>query len=83
MKTQRRFGRLNTKEVVMEIVRRNKTRESGEDSILIDEEEVEKSFWLSRPDHWVINRKRKKIILLFQEPGQRTIRSHTIGICGG
>ena len=28
------------------------------------EEEVEKSFWLSRPDGWVINRKTKKIILL-------------------
>ena len=26
--------------------------------------EVEKSFWLSRPDGWVINRKTKKIILL-------------------
>ena len=64
MKTHRRFGRLNTKEVVMEIVRINKSRESGEDSILIDEEEVEKSFYLSRPDGWVINRKRKKIILL-------------------
>ena len=52
------------KEVEMEKVRRNKNRESGEDSILIDEEEVEKSFCLSRPDGWVINRKRKKIILL-------------------
>ena len=29
-----------------------------------DEAEVEKSFWLSRPDGWVINRKTKKIILL-------------------
>ncbi len=26
--------------------------------------EVEKSFWISRPDGWVINRKTKKIILL-------------------
>jgi hypothetical protein len=25
---------------------------------------VEKSFWFSRPDGWVINRKTKKIILL-------------------
>ncbi len=38
------------KEVVIEKVRRNKNRASGGDSILIDEEEVEKSFWLSRPD---------------------------------
>ena len=28
------------------------------------EAEVEKSFWLSRPDGWVINRKTKKIVLL-------------------
>ena len=32
------------KEVVIEKVRRNKNRTSGGDSILIDEEEVEKSF---------------------------------------
>ena len=31
---------------------------------MADEAEVEKSFWLSRPDGWVINRKTKKIILL-------------------
>ena len=31
---------------------------------MIDEEEVEKSFWISRPDDWVVNRKMKKIILL-------------------
>ena len=30
----------------------------------MDEEEVEKSFWFSRPDDWVVNRKMKKIILL-------------------
>ncbi len=52
------------KEVVTEKVRRNKNRTSGGDSILIDEEEVEKSFWISRPDDWVVNRKIKKIILL-------------------
>ena len=52
------------KEVVMEEVRRNKNRSSGGDSILIDEAEVEKSFWLSRPDGWVVNMKMKKIILL-------------------
>jgi hypothetical protein len=31
---------------------------------MTDEEEVEKSFCLNRPDGWVINRKMKKIILL-------------------
>ena len=31
---------------------------------MVDEEEVEKSFCLSKPDGWVINRKMKKIILL-------------------
>ena len=45
------------KEAVMEKVRRNKGRSSGGDSIPIDEEEVEKSFWISRPDGWVVNRK--------------------------
>ena len=30
----------------------------------LDEKEVEKTFWLSRPDGWVINRKTKRIILL-------------------
>ncbi len=24
---------------------------------MVDEKEVEKSFWLSRPDGWVVNRK--------------------------
>ena len=31
---------------------------------MTDEVEVEKSFWISRPDDWVINRKTKKIVLL-------------------
>jgi hypothetical protein len=34
------------------------------DSPMVEETEVEKSFWISRPDGWVINRKMKKIILL-------------------
>ncbi len=29
-----------------------------------EDREVERSFWLSRPDGWVVNRKMKKIILL-------------------
>ena len=31
---------------------------------MIDVREVERSFWLSRPDWWAVNRKMKKIILL-------------------
>ena len=31
---------------------------------MTDEAEVEKSFWLSRTDGWLINRKLKKIVLL-------------------
>jgi hypothetical protein len=50
--------------VAIEKVRRNKDRTSGGDSTVIDVGEVEKSFWLSRPDGWVVNRKMKKIILL-------------------
>ena len=38
------------KEVAIEKVRKNKNRASGGDSTLIEEEEVEKSFWFSRPD---------------------------------
>jgi hypothetical protein len=34
------------------------------DSPIADKAEVEKSFWLSRPDGWVINRKMEKILLL-------------------
>ena len=51
-------------EVAMEKARRNKNKTSGEDSTMIDAREVERSFWLSRPDGWVVNRKMKKIILL-------------------
>ena len=50
--------------MVIEKVRRNKDRTSGGDSTVIDVGEVEKSFWLIRPDGWVVNRKMKKIILL-------------------
>ena len=52
------------KEVVIQKVSRNKDRTSGGDSTVIELGEVEKSFWLSRPDTWVVNRKMKKIILL-------------------
>jgi hypothetical protein len=52
------------KEVVIEKVKRNKDRTSGGESTVIDVGEVERSFCLSRPDGWVVNRKMKKIILL-------------------
>ena len=48
----------------MEKVRGRANRQVREDSPMSDEAEVEKSFWLSRPDGWVINRKMKRIILL-------------------
>ena len=51
-------------ERLIEKVRRNKDRTSGGDSTAIDVGEVEKSFWFSRPDGWVVNRKMKKIIVL-------------------
>ena len=50
--------------MAIEKARRNKNKTSGEDSTMIDVREVERSFWLSRPDGWVVNRKIKKIILL-------------------
>ena len=54
----------SAREVAIEKVRRNKNRESGGDSLLILEVEVEMSFWFSTPDDWVVNRKMKKITLL-------------------
>ena len=52
------------KEESMEKVKGRANRQVRADSPMIDEAEVEKSFWLSRSDGWVINRKTKKIILL-------------------
>jgi hypothetical protein len=52
------------KEEVMEKVKGRANSLSRTDSPMVEEVEVEKSFWLSRPDGWVINRKTKKIILL-------------------
>ena len=52
------------KEYAIEKVRGNKNRATSAKSPLVDEKEVEKSFRLSRPDGWVINRKMKKIVLL-------------------
>ena len=65
----------------MEKIRRTKVRTSGGIPTTIDEGEVEKSFWLSRPDGWVVNRKAKRIILLefkrtadYSESNYRDIR---------
>jgi hypothetical protein len=51
---------------------------------MTDEAEVEKSFWLSRPDGWVINRKTKKIILLvfLNSNEQVMLQRPTSRICG-
>jgi hypothetical protein len=48
----------------MEKIKGRETRRARADSPMVVETEVEKSFWLSRPDGWVINRKTKKIMLL-------------------
>jgi ribonuclease HI len=52
------------KEEAMEKTKGRETRRARADSPMVDETEVEKSFWLSRPDGWVINRVTKKIMLL-------------------
>ena len=45
-------------------VRRTKGGAKGAEAHCPDEKEVEKTFWLSRPDGWVINKKTKRIIML-------------------
>jgi hypothetical protein len=52
------------KEEAMEKVKGRANWQVRADSPRVDEAEVEKSFWLTRPDDWVINRKMKKIVLL-------------------
>ena len=52
------------KEESMEKVKERANRRVRTDALMVDEAEVEKSFWLSGPDGWVINRKTKKIVLL-------------------
>ena len=48
----------------MEKINGREIRRAGADSPVVVEAEVEKSFWLSRPDGWVINRKTKRSVLL-------------------
>ncbi len=50
------------KEEAMEKVKGRVNRRVRADSPMVDEAEVEKSFWLNRSDGWVINRKTKKIV---------------------
>ena len=45
-------------------VRKLKGGAKGAEGPNPDEKEVEKTFWLSRPDGWVINKKTKRIIML-------------------
>jgi hypothetical protein len=45
-------------------VRRTKGGTKGAEAHCPDVKEVEKTFWLSRPDGWVINKKTKRIIML-------------------
>jgi len=54
----------SAKEEAMKKTNGREVRRAGADSPMAVEAEVEKSFWLSRPDGWVINRKTKKIVLL-------------------
>jgi hypothetical protein len=55
---------LEAKSEAISKVRRTKVGAKGEEAQCPDEEEVEKTFWLSRPDGWVINKKAKEIIML-------------------
>ena len=45
-------------------VRKIKVGVKGAEAPNPDEKEVEKTFWLSRPDGWVVNKKTKRIIML-------------------
>ena len=55
------------KEEAMEKAKGKANRRARADSPMVDEAEVEKSFWLSRTDGWVINKKTKKIMLLEED----------------
>ena len=56
-----------SKEESMKKTRGNKNRDTGTDPLMVDEKEVERSFWLRRPDGWVINRKMKKSLVTDRE----------------
>ena len=48
---------------------------------MTDEEKVEKSSWLSRPDGWVVNRKMKKIVLLEFKRASESSESYYQDMC--
>ena len=48
---------------------------------MTDQEEVEKSFWLSRPGGWVVNRKMKKIVLLVFKSASELSESYYQDMC--
>ncbi len=52
------------REEAIDKVRKHKARTPGAESYILDEKEVERTFWLSRPDGWVMKRKMKRTILL-------------------
>jgi hypothetical protein len=67
------------------LVTRTKGGAKGIEAHCPDEKEVEKTFWLSRPDGWVIKKKTKRIIIesclnssaprtLQRVAGQRSVR---------
>jgi hypothetical protein len=55
---------LTTKSESIIKVRRTKVGTKGAEAQCPHEKEVEKTFWLSRPDGWVINKKTKRIVML-------------------
>jgi hypothetical protein len=54
---------LAAKKEAISKVSRTKGGAKGEEAHCPDVKEVEKTFWLSRPDDWVINKKTKRIIM--------------------
>jgi hypothetical protein len=61
-------------------VRRTKGGAKGAEAHCPDVKEVEKTFWLSRPDDWVINKKTKGIIM-FSSNAPRTLQRHITPTC--
>ncbi len=55
---------LATKSEAISKVRRTKGGTKGEEEHCPETKKVEKTFWLIRPDDWVINKKTKRIIML-------------------
>jgi hypothetical protein len=55
---------LSAKSEAISKVRRTKGGSKGAEAHCPDVKEVEKTFWISRSDGWVINKKTKHIIML-------------------